>query len=141
MGAVIVVGLALLVVHAACKANALLQAATAAQASNLPSPSPVTTGTATGTLSPASSLGAPGAFAGYETMLDTNSTVPNNGAANYTNTDVPLGTQGIPLPMVPGTVFNGFNPNPSTNKALNTQTKPRQSFHMPFYPATPIFKL
>lgn len=141
MGAVIVVGLALLVVHAACKANALSQAASAAQATNLPNPSPVTAGSATSTPSPASSLGAPGMFNGYEIMLDTNTVYPGNGAAMYTITEVYPGTQGIPLPMVPGVASNGFNPNPSSNKTLTTQTKPKVPFAAPLYPATPIFKL
>jgi hypothetical protein len=136
-------GLLVLVVHAACKANAAEQAATAAQATGVPPNTAVAPTGTTSTPSPATALGAPGAHGQYETQLDTNAAWPGNFAGYYTTTGTQPGTGGIPAPFVPGGAWNGFNAVPARTRQLNTAQQPgmTQTLAPGMTTPTPIFKL
>lgn len=126
MGAVIVIGLLiLLVAHAGSKAIALETQVTAANGN--PTVPPDTSIAATGanpTPSPATALGAPTAASADIVMLQTNSKFALPLPSFYMVGLEQSGLQGVPLPMVPGGQFNGYNAVPSRTKQLLTNKPP-----------------
>lgn len=144
MELLIIGGLLVLVVHAACKAHNAEQAAAAAQAVGLP-PNDAIAPTGTASMpSPATAMGAPGAHGQYQTQLDTNSVVPQNLTGFFTVTGTQPGTKGIPAPFVPGGVWNGNDAVPARTKTLGTQARPGNPSNLnpgALPSATPLFKL
>lgn len=122
----LIAGLLVVMVHAACKANSAEQAASAAQITQPASVSPtaVTPFAGTGTPSPATAQGAPGANGQFSVKLNTTSYDPTSAAGYYTLSGTVPGTNGVPTSMTPGAVFAGYDNTPAAQKQLSTLRRP-----------------
>ncbi len=133
MGGVIVIGLLILLVcHAGSKVITLEATIKESNGSaNLPPDTSIAATGAKPTPSPATALGSPTAASAEVVKLDTNSTWALPLPAFYTVGLEQAGLQGVPLPMVPNSQFNGYNAVPARTKQLLTGAPPRRTGNVP----------
>ncbi len=129
MGGLIVIGLlVLLVCHAGSKVITLEATVKDANGTlNLPPDTSIAATGAGPTPSPATALGSPTSASAEITKLDTNSTWALPLPRFYTVGLEQAGMQGVPLPMVPHSQFNGLNAVPARTKQLLTGAQPKQT--------------